>query len=221
MKAAIFDMFETLVTHYASCLYFSGEIAADAGIPVEDFRRLWFPMESDRTEGKLTLEHALAVILKEFGVYSEDLLAVICRKRAEVKRECFRHLHPGILPMLQSLRDAGIKIGLVSNCFSEEVPVIRESPVFSYFDAACLSYEEGLKKPDPAIFCRCMERLAVTPEQCVYVGDGGSRELEAAKNLGMKALQACWYLHPELPQPCGRKPGFVHLERPNDIFEYL
>ena len=42
VKAVIFDMYETLITLHAAPLYFSAEMAADAGVPVEDFRRAWY-----------------------------------------------------------------------------------------------------------------------------------------------------------------------------------
>ncbi len=32
-QAVIFDMFETLITHYQSPLYFGAQMAMDAGIP--------------------------------------------------------------------------------------------------------------------------------------------------------------------------------------------
>ena len=48
------------------------------------------------------------------------------------------------------------------------------------FDAVCLSFDEGIQKPDPAIFERCIEKLGVEADACLYVGDGESNELEAA-----------------------------------------
>lgn len=92
--------------------------------------------------------------------------------------------------MLEELKEKGILIGLISNCYSEESEVIRKSVLFPYFDAAFLSCEQGVKKPDEEIFYRCMRNLAVKAEECLYVGDGGSQELEAAGRLGMKAVQA-------------------------------
>lgn len=38
----------------------------------------------------------------------------------------------------------------------EEANVIRKSVLFPYFDAVCLSYEQGVQKPDVEIFKRCM-----------------------------------------------------------------
>ena len=96
--------------------------------------------------------------------------------------------------MLSTLKEKGFLIGLISNCFSEEAGVIRQSELFPYFDAVLLSCEQGIQKPDEEIFIRCIEQLSVKPEECLYVGDGGSLELEAARKLGMTAAQAVWYL---------------------------
>ena len=66
-----------------------------------------------------------------------------------------------------------VLVGLISNCFSEEAAVIRRSVLYPYFDAPLLSWEEGLQKPDETIFRRCVERLGTSPDECLYVGDGG------------------------------------------------
>ena len=123
--------------------------------------------------------------------------------------------------MLQKLKEEGILVGLISNCFSEEAPVIRNSVLFPYFDQVCLSCEEGLRKPDPTIYYRCMEKLGVNSEECVYVGDGGSSELEAARSVGMHEVQAVWYFKEGTLQPCGRKEGFIQMESPMKLVDYV
>ena len=84
-----------------------------------------------------------------------------------------------------------------------------------------MSCELGLKKPDPRIFQLCTERLSLSPEECLYVGDGGSHELEAAKAFGMHPLQAAWYLKEGVNQPAKRKPGFIQADSPMDAIDYL
>lgn len=119
--------------------------------------------------------------------------------------------------MLSTLKEKRVLIGLISNCFSEEAGVIRQSELFPYFDAVLLSCEQGIQKPDEEIFIRCIEQLHVKPEECLYVGDGGSRELEAARKLGMTAAQAVWYLREGTMQPTGRKQDFPQIERPLEV----
>ena len=220
-KAVIFDMYETLITHYNCPLYFGAQMAEDAGIPVEKFQPLWRSTESERTVGTMSFEDVLTKILEKNNCYSEEILKTIVDKRTAVKEECFRHLHEEIIPMLEALKERGVKIGLISNCFSEEAIVIRGSILFPYFDGVCLSYEQGVQKPDKEIYRRCMEQLEVTPKECVYVGDGGSFELETARELGMTAVQAVWYLREGTSQPKGRMDEFKQAERPLQVLGYL
>lgn len=220
-KAVIFDMYETLITHYRCPLYFSSQMAADAGIPENRFRAAWRATEQERTTGKLSLENVLELILQENHCYSETLLQSIAEKRIAVKEECFQHLHEEILPMLSALKERGLKIGLISNCFSEEASVIRRSVLMPYFDEVCLSYELCVKKPDEAIFKRCMDGLGVKAEECIYVGDGGSFELETARKLGMQAVQAVWYLKEWMAVEEMRKVEFEQAEKPMEVLTWI
>ncbi len=221
VRAVIFDMFETLVTHFDSMPYFCREIAADMGVEERAIRDTWDGTDHDRTIGRLTLEEVIARILRENGRCDDALFQRIVEKRRQSKVEVFRHLHPEILPMLEALKRRGVKIGLVSNCFSEERGPIRESALFPFFDAAMLSCEQGICKPDEEIFLRCAAALDVPCAACLYVGDGGSRELEVAGKLGMRPLQVAWYLRDEPRQPTRRMAGYVHLEAPMELLSYL
>ena len=142
-------------------------------------------------------------------------------KRISTKRRCFETIHEEIIPMFEILKNKGIKIGLISNCFSEEAQVIRESVLWSFFDAAYLSCEQGVMKPDERIFFDCIKELQVKPEECLYVGDGGSQELEAAQSVGMKAVQAFWYWSEESARTIKRKEGFEMMNRPIEVMRYL
>ena len=217
IRAVIFDMFETLITHYKSPLYFGSQMAKDAGLTDDEFLPIWRPTEEKRTLGEMTLEDVLELVLRENGRCSPELVQMIADKRTAAKEECFRHLDPQILPLFEALKAKGLKIGLISNCFSDEAKVIRKSELFPYFSGVCLSCELGLQKPDPAIFQECLNQLSVKAEECLYIGDGGSRELETAQLLHMKPLQACWYLL----DPAQRRPDFPQLDRPLDLLAFL
>lgn len=221
IKAVIFDMFETLITQYQSPLYFGMQMAGDAGISNDKFQPLWQATEHDRSIGKITLEQALEMILKKNQCYSLELLDHIVKKRIEAKQECFHHMHKEIIPMFSKLKEKEISLGLISNCYSEEAKVIRESELFPYFDAVFLSCEEGIQKPEEEIFRRCIKKLSVKAEECLYIGDGGSYELETAKHLGMKAIQAVWYFQKGRKQLSKRNPNFVSCETPLAVLDHV
>ncbi len=61
----------------------------------------------------------------------------------------------------------------------------------------------------------------VKADECVYVEDGGSFEIEAAKELGMIAVQAVLDLQDGTFQPSGRKENFKQIEKPLDVLNYI
>ena len=214
-------MFETLVTHYRSGFYFGENIAEDMGISESKFREIWDTTDDDRTIGKLTFEDTIRNIMEVNGVYSEESLKSIVEKRVQCKRKVFTSFDQDILGMLRALRNRGVKIALISNCFSEEVGVIKESVLFPYFDVAMLSYEQGVKKPDPEIYRRAMKALNVEASDCLYVGDGGSHELDAAYEVGMKPLQAKWYLKENNRREVTIFDQFDGLDKPDELLNYI
>lgn len=213
IRAVIFDMYETLVTQFESPLYYGTQIAQDLALAPEDFLPGWRATEEDRATGKQSFEAVMEMLLRKHGLYTPERFQRVVEKRLAVQTDCFQHLHPGILPLLRALKERNLRIGLITNCFSEEAKLIRESGLFPFFDAPCLSWEAGIRKPDPAIYHLCLTKLGIPAEHCLYVGDGGSRELETAYSLGMQAVQATWYrkadferlqaaIRPEFPQIC-------------------
>lgn len=220
-KAVIFDMYETLITHFEPPLYFGSEMAKDMGIDENVFLPAWRSTENDRTLGNLSTDDVVERLLRDNNCYSSEVLKLVMDKRIATKVDCFNHLHNEIIPMLSTLKDKGIKIGLISNCFSEEAKVIRDSVLFPYFDAAMMSYEQNLRKPGEEIYYRCMETLGVSADECLYVGDGGSDELATASKVGMTPLQATWYLKEGTKQPVGRMKEYIGLTSPLEIIGYL
>ncbi len=222
-KAVIFDMFETLVSLFRGRTYFSENIADDLGISVDLFRGLWHANEDARTLGKMTIEAGIGEALSAIGMYSEDAVQKIMGKRREVLNDTFSMIPEESDILLQSLRDKRIKTGLISNCFSDEAEFIRNCRLYSLLDTVMLSYEQGIRKPDPAIYLRTAEKLGVKPEECLYVGDGGSNELFTAKEVGMKSIQALWFrpimFEPHIPSPVYQE--FQHAETQEDIIQLI
>lgn len=223
IKAVIFDMFETLVTLFTGRTYFSENIAEDLGVPLDTFRAAWHATETDRSTGRYTMEEGTAETLRILGQYSEESVQLVASKRRAALGDTFSNIPQASFELLSELHGRGIQIGLISNCFSDECELIKGSALYPYFDAVKLSYEQGICKPDLAIFFRITAELGVEPEECIYVGDGGSKELYAAREAGMKALQAEWFrsgfFEPHVP--CAVLPEFDQLGQPLDVLKFL
>ena len=221
IRAVIFDMYETLVTLMTGPRCFSGQMAEVAGADVAAFRSAWRRTEDARMLGTMAFETAVQAALTACGAWSEAAYAEIIRRRTASREICPERLHPRILPMLAALRQRGLLIGLITNCQSEEALAIRGSVLWPCFDAPVMSCEAGVMKPDPAIFRLCTDALGVRMEECLYVGDGGSQELTAARSLGMRALQATWYMKGDPDQPVQPMAGFPQAEDPMEVLDHL
>lgn len=223
IKAVIFDMFETLVTLFEGRTYFSENIAADIGLPPENFRREWHATERARSIGVYSMAEGTAITLKNLNAYSEENVQLIVRKRKEALGDTFSAIPVESIELLKKLREKDLMIGLISNSFSDERDLIVESPLYPLFDVTMISYETGLYKPDPAVFKAMIEKLGVKPEECLYVGDGGSRELYGARDAGMNAVQCTWF-HDRAFEPhvsCPLLDEFPHVDKQCDVLKLI
>jgi putative hydrolase of the HAD superfamily len=96
------------------------------------------------------------------------------------------------------LRDRGLRIGLVSDCTSELPDAWPRLAVAPFVDAPVFSCVERTRKPDPRLFHAVADRLPADPAACLYIGDGGGRELTGASSIGMRAVLLAgpdWHEH--------------------------
>jgi len=95
---------------------------------------------------------------------------------------------PDVLPALQSLKRAGVRLGVVSNWDSRLPRVLELLELADYFDAVGVSHLEGVEKPAPQLFHRVLERLGARPEEALHIGDLPEMDLAGAEAAGIDCL---------------------------------
>ena len=93
------------------------------------------------------------------------------------------------IPLLKELRRRGLAVAVISDCGPETPQVWPALPFATLVDRCVFSCEVGVCKPDPAIYGLALDQLGLRADQCLYVGDGGSRELTGALAVGMRAVR--------------------------------
>ncbi|MFF7972579.1 HAD-IA family hydrolase [Streptomyces sp. NPDC007905] len=88
--------------------------------------------------------------------------------------------YPDTAEVLRTLRERGIGVGVVSNIGWDLRPVFREHGLDAYVDVYTLSYEHGVRKPDPRLFSAACAELGADPRQVVMVGDSRTADGGAA-----------------------------------------
>ncbi|RKN41566.1 HAD family hydrolase [Micromonospora endolithica] len=79
--------------------------------------------------------------------------------------------YPDTAPTLAALREAGVRVAVVSNIGFDIRPLFAAWGLADLVDAFVLSYEVGRCKPDPGIFLRACAMIGVEPERTLMVGD--------------------------------------------------
>jgi ribulose-1,5-bisphosphate 5-phosphatase len=95
-------------------------------------------------------------------------------------------LYEDAVPVLEELRRAGLKLGLVSNGVRDLDAFVAHHRL--EVDAAVCSRTHGKIKPHETIFRAALERLEVEPEAAAMVGDSPEDDVDGARALGMRAF---------------------------------
>jgi putative hydrolase of the HAD superfamily len=95
-------------------------------------------------------------------------------------------LYEDAIPVLETLRSHGLKIGLVSNTSRDLDAFIRHFALD--VDAWLASGRHGKVKPSPTIFRAVLDLLEAEPAASAMVGDSLADDIEGARALGMRAF---------------------------------
>ena len=95
-------------------------------------------------------------------------------------------LYEDALPTLDSLRDRGLKLGLLSNSARDLDEFVAHHGLT--VDAVLTSRSHGKTKPHRAIFLRMLELLDVPAGDALMVGDTIEDDVEGAAAVGMRAV---------------------------------
>ena len=90
---------------------------------------------------------------------------------------------------LTVLKRRGHQLGVITDCSAETPLSWPASWLPDVVDAVSFSCELGVRKPDPEMHLAVTRRLDVPPEECLFIGDGGSNEMDGARALGMSAMR--------------------------------
>jgi len=109
---------------------------------------------------------------------------------AEYKRQDNKlsRLFDGVESTLQQLHQAGIRVGLCSNKPDELCRMlVTNFGLDMYFDEILGSGDKLPKKPNPAPLLCLIERLGVTPDDTLYIGDSQT-DVTTARNAGVPVM---------------------------------
>ncbi|NLX42559.1 MAG: HAD family hydrolase [Chloroflexi bacterium] len=207
-NAILFDLFHTLSAIEVTNSPLPPETWEILGLEREEWQQAWRASNQARNRGESTDPYEMVALPARAldPAIDEQLIRAAVQTRLGKFANALLHIAPGVLETLAALRQRGKKLGLVSNADSMEIAAWPRSPLRAAFDTAVFSCQVGCCKPEPDIYLRACRDLSVSPGECLFVGDGGSRELWGAKQLGMTTVHMTGILArfwPERVAECG------------------
>ena len=189
-SGVIFDLFGTLVPAYDHHAVLS-RMAAALEVDVQAFITAFMTETRTAREsgGYENLNENIQQICEKSGTpASEERVSKAVEIRKDFNREA---LHPreDAIKTIMALKDRGYCIGLISDCSNDVPELWKTNPLAPLFDAVIFSCLIKIKKPDTEIYRMALDQLKIPAWQCLYIGDGGSEELQGAERAGMKAVQ--------------------------------
>lgn len=99
-------------------------------------------------------------------------------------------VYPDVIPTLIHLRCKGIKTGIVSDAYEEEIQQMLEIVNLDkeLFDVIVGPDTVEKAKPNPEAFMHALRQLKVNPEEAIYVGNDLERDYRGAERTGMKSF---------------------------------
>ncbi len=144
----------------------------------------------DRLRGKIRDQYE--IIERMAHAIDPAIPDAVIRQAAENRIQRFhyalQHIEESTLDMLQRLLKREKILGLISNGDANEFTGWHTSPLRPFFHYAVFSCDVGYMKPEREIYELCLKKLGVKPAHCLYIGDGGSNELQGAQSCGMTTV---------------------------------
>jgi putative hydrolase of the HAD superfamily len=170
-----------------------GEVDPESLYRAIEKTREWFWTDAERhRRGRLDLDAAatevVALSLAELGSDDRSLAARIAAKYRRDRQEGLRPL-PGAIETLHWLREHGCRLALLTNgSATEQRWKIARFQLADVFDATLIEGELGFGKPDPRIYTRALEGLAVSASDAWMVGDNLEWDVEQPQRMGMSGI---------------------------------
>ncbi len=209
VEAVLFDFGGTLFDFKPSNYHILGSVAREFGMDIKDTDprlSLAFQKQEEyihtlmlqkknysiRSMTPQDWKNCDDVLLESLGIHSQAVKQRLYEKFQERSYWVYI-IFPDTFDTLKTLKEAGIKIGLVTNLGERGVPkryeMLDEFNLTQFFSSIVMSGERGIEKPDPKIFSITLEELNVKdPSKVYHVGDSYYMDVQGARKLGITGV---------------------------------
>jgi HAD superfamily hydrolase (TIGR01662 family) len=200
VKAVLFDLGNTLVKSWVPEMTFR-KVLDSLGIsmPVDEIKKAlaktdeeFATLNYNSLYGKVSYRKFWnkwdSLVLKHLGLPKDEKLVRNIQKRWFDYAGC--EIYSDVKETLRKLKHMGLKIGLVSGGYEEDVHAILETITLrkELFDVIIGANTIKKVKPHPDVFKYALRKLKVKPDETLFIGDAIDDDYKGAEKVGIKAI---------------------------------
>lgn len=184
-QAAVFDLDGTLINSLADLASSVNRTLSAEGYPprtLDEVRQ--FVGNGVRRLVERALPHQVPPeeLDRLFELYKQDYQQHLLDETAP---------YPGIAVLLQTLKQNGMRLAVLSNKPHASVQRICDALFPGTFDLAWGDRPGVPRKPDPTAVWMALEAMDIPREKAVYIGDSET-DIRTAKNAGLHSVGVLW-----------------------------
>ena len=200
IRAVLFDLGGTLVDECDFAGWAELARAVSLDLLPDDLAHAYAQVEEevDRTPGAPAADNETLVAgywsrllsVASGRTVGPEIAARFVDARRASEREGSLPLYSDVRRCLDRLQAQRRRLGIVSNSSSEARVrrILDQAGILGYFERVVSSGSEGVRKPDPEIFRRAVDRLGVRPEEALYVGNLPQTDAKGAEAAGLHGV---------------------------------
>ncbi|MBU7044920.1 MAG: HAD family hydrolase [Theionarchaea archaeon] len=200
IKAVLFDLDETLAERFLDSPDTLQRILDKMGIhrSVEEIEKACLVVEK-KLQLELEDQRGQMPHLELYRLWGSHFLETLgIVDDGNISREIERQwinvsgikIYPDVISVLMNLKNKGIKTGIISDGYEEDIQKILKEGNLSeeLFDVIVGANTATKSKPYPEAFMYAVRKLDVRPEETIFVGNNLERDYKAAERVGMKSF---------------------------------
>ena len=202
IDVVLFDLDDTLhddtAAFHTAAEEVAREVSAEHGVDalalkaayITQAEGFWHRLTDDQLKTRLSGVRAQLwrEALAHLGIDDSTVANRSADRYNEYRKKYFT-VFPGAIDVLRTLRDRGMKLGILTNGFAEtHREKIALLQIGELFDAIFIADEVGMLKPDPLLFAHACTQLGAPPMHGAMVGDRYDRDIRGALDAGMFAV---------------------------------
>ena len=201
-EVVFLDVGDTLIRAHPSwaAVYRHGLLEVGIDIAEKDLERAllqetqtdaWWlseePFEATPEESFKRIVKFDAAVLRRLG---QDGLPEDVFRRIEdaFARRSAWYVYPDVLPCLDSMRDAGLRMCVISNFVWGGVELFHDLDLAGHFEHLVVSARIGFQKPNEGIFRHALKLMGADPARSWHVGDSYMADIAGARRVGIHGV---------------------------------